>query len=85
MVHSGDVVLSPRMVHSADWVLSEVLIHSQLLVLSQQMIHSQFMVPSCLLIRTEHPFYAHAQREQIHKVQGRAVGSGACTMLRADG
>ena len=85
MVHSGDVVLSPRMVHSADLVLSEVLIHSIRVVLSRGMIHFQFIVPSCLLIKTEHPFYAHAQREQIHKVQGRDVGSGACTMLREDG
>ena len=61
------------------------MIHSFPLVLSRLSIHSEFMVPSCLWIKTEHPFYAHAQREQIHKVQGRAVGSGACTMLRADG
>ena len=73
MVHSWDVVLSPQMIHLADLVLSEVVVHSLSMVLSDT------------LIRTEHPFYVHAQREQIHKVQGRAVGSGACTTLRADG
>jgi hypothetical protein len=73
------------MVHSWSVVLSRYLIHSRVLVLSHLSIHSLSMVLSDTLIRTEHPFYAHAQREQIHKVQGRAVGSGACTMLRADG
>ena len=88
MAHSCCVFLSPDLVHSIRRVLLRPLIHSFPLVLLRFSIHFDILVLSRQMIhsfRTEHPFYAHAQREQIHKVQGRAVGSGACTMLRADG
>lgn len=79
------MVLFFALIHSAILVRSTHLIHSLPLVLSFKLIHSSLVVPSRLLIRTGPPFYAHAQREQKHKVRGQPCHDDVRTMLRADG
>ena len=85
LIPFAPLVLSQAVIHSLSMVLSSTLIHSELMVPSCLLIHSELLVPSRPLIKTGPPFYAHAQREQKHKVRGQPCHDDVRTMLRAGG